>query len=112
MIPGVTSVTAAGATGEVAPCTKRRSRFSIIPSDLGPLSSRKLPKRRKTNGLHEMCLPEIQRTFPKLGKSGLHGRGNIALIKRCTLPEENFLIGKLSDVNGLESKRTTSPWRL
>jgi precorrin-2/cobalt-factor-2 C20-methyltransferase len=98
MIPGVTSVTAAAATAKL-PLALKEEVVSIIPSDLDPLIIEETA-RSADNIVFMKCAYRIKELVPILAKAGFTGEATIALIKRCTLPEEKILIGKLSDVNG------------
>ena len=44
------------------------------------------------------CAFHIKEFLPILLKAGFTKNSTIALVKRCTLPEEKVLVGKLGDV--------------
>lgn len=96
IIPGVTSVTAA-ATSAKLPLALRDEVVSIIPSDLDPALIEDTAKH-SDNIVFMKCAYRIKDLVPILKKSGFTLDSTITLVKRCTLPEEQVLTGKLGDV--------------
>lgn len=96
IIPGVTSVTAAAAAA-MLPLALRDESVSIIPSDLDPLLIEETA-RYADNIVFMKCAYRIKELLPILAKAGFSEDSTISLVKRCTLPEEKVLVGKLCDV--------------
>lgn len=100
IIPGVTSVTAAAASAEL-PIAEKDESVSIIPSDLDPAFIEETA-RYADNVVFMKCAYRIKELIPILRRAGFTEDSTIALVKRCTLPEERVLVGKLVDVQGWE----------
>ncbi len=96
IIPGVTSVTAAAASAKL-PLAEKEEIVAIIPSDLDPKVIQETAKHAE-NLVFMKCAYRVKELIPVLLKSGFTENSTIALVKRCTLPEEKVLFGKLSDV--------------
>jgi precorrin-2/cobalt-factor-2 C20-methyltransferase len=96
IIPGVTSVTAAAASAKL-PLAEKEESVSIIPSDLDPALIEETAKFAD-NVVFMKCAYHIKELIPVLVRAGFGENSTIALVKRCTLPEEKVLVGKLSDV--------------
>ena len=96
IIPGVTSVTAAAASAKL-PLAEKEEIVAIIPSDLDPKIIQETAKHAE-NLVFMKCAYRVKELLPVLLKSGFTEESTIALVKRCTLPEEKVLFGKLSDV--------------
>jgi len=98
IIPGVTSVTAAAASAKL-PLAEKDEVVTIMPSDLNPALIEDAAKHAE-NVVFMKCAFHIKEFIPILLKSGFVENSTIALVKRCSLPEEKVLVGKLSDVEG------------
>jgi precorrin-2/cobalt-factor-2 C20-methyltransferase len=98
IIPGVTSVSAAAASSKL-PLAEKEEVVSIIPSDLDPSLIEETAKHAD-NLVVMKCAHHIKEFIPILLRAGFTANSTIALVKRCTLPEEKVLVGKLSDVGG------------
>jgi len=98
IIPGVTSVTAAAAQSKL-PLAEQDEVVTIIPADLEPAHLAEAAKHSE-NLVFMKCAHHIKKFVPILLKSGFTKDSTIALVKRCTLPEETVIVGKLCDVNG------------
>jgi precorrin-2/cobalt-factor-2 C20-methyltransferase len=97
IIPGVTSVTAAAASSKL-PLAEKEEVVSIIPSDLDPALIKETAKHADTL-VFMKCAFHIKEFIPILLRAGFTENSTIALVKRCTLPEEKVLVGKISDVD-------------
>jgi precorrin-2/cobalt-factor-2 C20-methyltransferase len=102
IIPGVTSVTAAAASAKL-PLAEKEEVVSIMPSSLDPVHMEQTAKRADTV-VFMKCAHHIKEFAPILMRAGFTENSTIALVKRCTLPEEKVLVGKLSDVSKWEIK--------
>lgn len=97
IIPGVTSVTAAAASAKL-PLAEKEEVVTIVPSDLNPAHLEDAAKHAD-NLVFMKCAFHIKEFIPILLKSGFTKNSTIALVKRCTLPEEKVLVGKIGDVD-------------
>lgn len=97
IIPGVTSVTAVAARSKL-PLAEQDEVVTIIPADLKPAHLAEAAKHAE-NLVFMKCAYHLKEFIPILLKSGFTENSTVALVKRCTLPEEKVLVGKLSDVN-------------
>lgn len=97
IIPGVTSVTAAAASAKL-PLAEKEEVVTIIPSDLDPARIEDAANHAD-NLVFMKCAFHIKEFLPILLKAGFTKNSTIALVKRCSLPEEKVLVGKLGDVN-------------
>ena len=96
IIPGVTSVTAVAASSKL-PLAEKDEVVTIIPADLNPTHLEDAAKHAE-NLVFMKCAFHIKEFIPILLKSGFTQNSTIALVKRCTLPEEKVMVGKLGDV--------------
>jgi precorrin-2/cobalt-factor-2 C20-methyltransferase len=98
IIPGVTSVTAAAASAKL-PLAEREEVVSILPSDLDPELIEETAKHAD-NLVFMKCAHRLKDLAPILEKAGFTENSTVALVKRCTLPEEKVVVGRLGDVQG------------
>lgn len=96
IIPGVTSVTAVAASSKL-PLAEKEEVVTIIPTDLSPTHLEDAAKHAE-NLVFMKCAFHLKEFIPILLKSGFTENSTVALVKRCTLPEERVLVGKLCDV--------------
>ena len=96
IIPGVTSMTACAASAKI-PLAEKEEVVSVIPSDLDPKLVEETAKHAD-NLVFIKCAYRLKELIPFVERSGFTENSTIALIRRCTMPEEEVLIGKLSDV--------------
>ncbi|MCW4009198.1 MAG: precorrin-2 C(20)-methyltransferase [Candidatus Bathyarchaeota archaeon] len=96
IIPGVTSVTAAAASTQL-PLALKDEVVAIIPSDLEPLIIEDTAKHADTL-VFMKCANRVKMLIPNLARAGFSEGSTVALVKRCTLPEEKVLVGKLADM--------------
>lgn len=103
IIPGVTSLTAAAARAKL-PLAEREEVVTIIPSDLDPAIIEETA-RSADNLVFMKCAYRIKELIPILKKAGFTKDAKVALVKRCTLPKEKVLVGKLSDAENWKVKK-------
>lgn len=96
IIPGVTSITAVAASSNL-PLAEKEEAITIIPSDMNPTRLEEVAKNVE-NLIFMKCAYRIKEFIPILLKSGFNKKSTVALVKRCTLPEEKVIVGKLEDV--------------
>ena len=97
IIPGVTSVTAVAASSKL-PLAEKEEVVTIIPSDLD-LAHIEDAAKHADNLVFMKCAYHIKEFIPILLRSGFTENSTVALVKRCTLPEEKVMVGKLGDVS-------------
>lgn len=102
IVPGVTSVTAAAASAQL-PLAEKDEVVSIVPSDLDAQLIEETAKHADTL-VFMKCAHRIKELVPILKQAGFTENATIALVKRCTLPEEKVLTGKLGDVQKWDIK--------
>jgi precorrin-2/cobalt-factor-2 C20-methyltransferase len=96
IIPGVTSLTACAASAKI-PLAEKEEVITIIPSDLDT----KLVEdtaRRSDNLVFIKCAYRLKELVPILERAGFKENSTIALVRRCSMPEEEVTVGKLCDV--------------
>jgi len=98
IIPGVTSVTAVAARSKL-PLAEQDEVVSIIPADLNADRLAEVAKHAE-NLVFMKCAYRIKEYVSLLIKAGFTKDSTVALVKRCTLPEEQVMVGKLGDVEG------------
>ena len=96
IIPGVTSVTAAAASAKL-PLAEKGEVVSIVPSHLDFQLVEETARHADTL-VFMKCAHRIKELAPFLERSGFTKRSVIALVKRCTFPEEKVFVGMLGDV--------------
>jgi precorrin-2/cobalt-factor-2 C20-methyltransferase len=96
IIPGVTSLTACAAGAQV-PLAENEEVVAIIPSDLDSKLIEETAKQADTL-VFMKCAHRFKDLVPILEKSSFTKNSTIALVRRCTMPEEKVIVGKLEDV--------------
>jgi precorrin-2/cobalt-factor-2 C20-methyltransferase len=96
IIPGVTSMTACAASAKI-PLAEKEEVISVIPSDLDPKLVEEIAKN-SDNLVFIKCAHRIKELIPIIERSGFSEESTIALIKRCTMPQEVVSIGRLGEV--------------
>lgn len=96
IIPGVTSLTACAASSQI-PLAEKEEVVAIIPSDLDSKLIEETAKHADTL-VFMKCAHRFKDLVPILERSSFTKNSTIALVKRCTMPEEKVIVGKLGDV--------------
>jgi len=96
IIPGVTSVTAAAASARL-PLAEKGEVVSIVPSHLDFQLVEETARHADTL-VFMKCAHQIKEIAPFLERSGFTENSVIAVVKRCTFPEEKVFVGRLGDV--------------
>jgi precorrin-2/cobalt-factor-2 C20-methyltransferase len=96
IIPGVTSLTACAAVSKI-PLAEKNEVVTIIPSGIAPDKIGEIAKHANSLILLKGS-KRLKRLIPFLEKSGFTKDSTIALVRRCTMPEEKVTIGRLGDV--------------
>jgi precorrin-2/cobalt-factor-2 C20-methyltransferase len=100
IIPGVTSLTACAASAQI-PLAKKEEVIAIIPSDLDSKLIEETAKHADTL-VFMKCAHRFKELVPILERSSFTKNSTIALVRRCTMPEEKVIVGKLADVQNWE----------
>lgn len=96
IIPGVTSLTACAAVSKI-PLAEKNEVVAIIPSGIDSNRIGEIAKHANSLVLMKGS-KRLKELVPILEKSGFTKNSTIALVRRCTMPEEKVMIGKLGDV--------------
>lgn len=100
IIPGITSLTACAASSKI-PLAERDEAVAIIPSALDSKQIEEMAKYANTLVFMKGA-QRLKELVPILEKSGFTKNSTIALVRRCTMPKEKVMIGKLGDVQSWE----------
>jgi precorrin-2/cobalt-factor-2 C20-methyltransferase len=95
IIPGVTSLTACAASARI-PLAEKEEIITIIPSDLDEKLIEDTAKRSQ-NIVFIKCAYRLKELIPILERSGFKAESTIALVRRCSMPEEEVTVGKLEE---------------
>lgn len=96
IIPGVTSLTACVASSKI-PLAERDEVLTIIPSVLDSRRMEELAKHTD-NLVFMKSARYLKELVPTLERAGFKKDSTIILARRCTMPEEKVMIGRLVDV--------------
>jgi precorrin-2/cobalt-factor-2 C20-methyltransferase len=96
IIPGVTSLTACAAGSKIL-LAEREETVAIIPSATNLLQIEKIAKHADNLVLMKGT-QHLKDLAPILEKCGFTKNSTIAVFRRCTMPEEKVIVGKLGDV--------------
>ena len=100
VIPGVTALTACAASAQI-PLAEKEEVVAIIPSDLDSKLIEETAKHADSL-VFMKCAHRFKDLVPILEKSSFTKKSTIALVRRCTMPKEKIIVGKLGDVQGWE----------
>jgi precorrin-2/cobalt-factor-2 C20-methyltransferase len=100
IIPGVTSLTACAASAKI-PLAEKEEVIAIIPSDLDYKLIEETAKHAD-NLVFMKCAYRFKDLVPILERSSFTKNSTIALVRRCSMPEEQVIVGKLGDVQSWE----------
>jgi len=96
IIPGITSFTAAAASARI-PLALKEEVISIVPSNL-KFKLIENTAKYSDNFVFMKCAHQIKDLIPALKQSGFSSDSTVALVRRCTLPEEQVFVGTLGSV--------------
>jgi precorrin-2/cobalt-factor-2 C20-methyltransferase len=96
IIPGVTSLTACAASSKI-PLAEKEEIVAIIPSAIDSNQIEEIA-RHSSNLILMKGTQRLKDLAPILEKCGFTKNSTIALVRRCTMPEEKVIVGKLRDV--------------
>jgi precorrin-2/cobalt-factor-2 C20-methyltransferase len=96
IIPGVTSLTACAAVSKI-PLAEKNEVIAIIPSGVDSGRIGEIAKHANSLVLMKGS-KQLKSLVPVLEKAGFTEDSTIAVVRRCTMPEEKVTIGRLGDV--------------
>jgi precorrin-2/cobalt-factor-2 C20-methyltransferase len=96
IIPGVTALTACASSAQI-PLAEKEEVVAIIPSDLDSKLIEEAAKQADSL-VFMKCAHRFKDLIPILEKSSFTKNSTVALVKRCSMPEEQVIVGKLGDV--------------
>lgn len=100
IIPGVTSLTACAASAQI-PLAENEEVVAVIPSDLDSKLIEEAAKHADTL-VFMKCAHRFKDLVPILERSSFTKNATVALVRRCTMPEEKVIVGKLCEVQSWE----------
>jgi precorrin-2/cobalt-factor-2 C20-methyltransferase len=100
VIPGVTALTACAASAQI-PLAEKEEVVAIIPSDLDFKLIEETAKQADTV-VFMKCAHRFKDLVPILERSGFTENSAVALVRRCSMPEEKVVVGQIVDVKGWE----------
>jgi len=98
IIPGVTALTACAASAQI-PLAEKEEVVAIIPSDLHSTLIEETAKHAD-NLVFMKCAHRFKDLVPILKRSSFTEHSTVALVRRCSMPEEEVIMGQIGDVKG------------
>jgi precorrin-2/cobalt-factor-2 C20-methyltransferase len=95
IIPGVSAFNACAASARI-PLAEKEELITVIPSDLDEKLVEEVAKR-SDNLVFIKCAYRLKELMPVLVRSGFKENSTIAIIRRCSMPNEEVTVGKLCD---------------
>lgn len=95
IIPGVSAFNACASSARI-PLAEKEELITVIPSDLDAKQVEEVAKHSE-NLVFIKCAYRLKELIPVLMQSGFKENSTIALIRRCSMPNEEVTIGKLCD---------------
>ena len=95
IIPGVSAFNACAASARI-PLAEKEELITVIPSDLDAKLVEQVAKCSE-NLVFIKCAYRLKELVPTLIQSGFKENSTIALIRRCSMPNEEVTVGKLCD---------------
>jgi precorrin-2/cobalt-factor-2 C20-methyltransferase len=96
IIPGVTSLTACAASSKT-PLAEKNEALAVIPSAFDSEQIGEIAKCAD-NLVFMKGAQRLKALFPVLKDAGFTEDSTVALVRRCTMPEEHVTVGRLGDV--------------
>ncbi len=95
IIPGVSAFNACAASARI-PLAEKEELITVIPSNL---DSRLVEEAAKhsDNLVFIKCAYRLKELIPILERSGFKENATIALVRRCSMPNEEVTVGRLGD---------------
>jgi len=102
IIPGVSAFNACATSAKI-PLAEKDELVTVIPSDLDEKLVKEVAKY-SDNIVFIKCAYRIQELLPTLKQAGFKDNSTIAVIRRCSMPNETVTVGKLYDVSNWDIK--------
>ncbi len=102
IIPGVSAFNACATSAKI-PLAEKDELVTVIPSDLDEKLVKEVAKY-SDNIVFIKCAYRIQELLPTLKQAGFKDNSTIAVIRRCSMPNETVTVGKLCDVSNWDIK--------
>lgn len=95
IIPGVSAFNACASSARI-PLAEKEELITVIPSDLDESHVEQVAKLSE-NLVFIKCAYRLKELVPALKRAGFKDNSTIALIRRCSMPNETVTIGRLID---------------
>ncbi|XHH09256.1 MAG: precorrin-2 C(20)-methyltransferase [Candidatus Bathyarchaeia archaeon] len=95
IIPGVSAFNACAASARL-PLAEKEELITVIPSDLDEKHVEQVAKLSE-NLVFIKCAYRLKELVPVLERAGFKENSTLALIRRCSMPNEEVTVGKLCD---------------
>lgn len=96
IIPGVSAFTACAACAKI-PLAEKEEVITVIPSDLDSKLVEEVA-RHSENLVFIKCAYRLKELVPILKQAGFKDNSTIALVRRCSMPEQEATVGRLADI--------------
>ncbi|MDR2700765.1 MAG: precorrin-2 C(20)-methyltransferase [Nitrososphaerota archaeon] len=95
IIPGISAFNACATSARI-PLAEKDELITVIPSDLDEKLVEEVAKHSE-NLVFIKCAYRLKELIPVLKRSGFKENNTIALVRRCSMPNETVTVGKLCD---------------
>ena len=95
IIPGISAFNACATSAKI-PLAEKDEFITVIPSDLDEKLVEEAAKHSE-NIVFIKCAYRIKELIPVLKRSGFNENSTVALIRRCSMPNETVTVGKFCD---------------
>jgi precorrin-2/cobalt-factor-2 C20-methyltransferase len=95
IIPGVSAFNACASSARI-PLAEKEELITVIPSDLDEKHVEQVAKLSE-NLVFIKCAYRLKELVPALKRAGFKENSTIAIIRRCSMPNEEVTVGKLCD---------------
>ncbi|MCW4034172.1 MAG: precorrin-2 C(20)-methyltransferase, partial [Candidatus Bathyarchaeota archaeon] len=98
IIPGVTSLTACAAVSKI-PLAEKNEVVAVLTSGVAEEKISEIAKHASSLVFMKGA-KQLKSLVPVLEKSGFTKNSTVTIVRRCTLPQQDVMVGKLGDVQG------------
>lgn len=103
IVPGVSAFNACATSAKI-PLAEKNELVTVIPSDLDEKLVEEVAKYSE-NIVFIKCAYRLKELLPVLRRAGFKENSTVALIRRCSMPNELTTVGKLCDVSNWDIKQ-------
>ncbi|MDR0318704.1 MAG: precorrin-2 C(20)-methyltransferase [Nitrososphaerota archaeon] len=96
IIPGISAFNACATSAKI-PLAEKDELVTVIPSDLNEKLVEEAAKYSE-NLVFIKCAYRLKELIPTLKRSGFKENSTVAIIRRCSLPNETVTVGRLCDM--------------